>query len=185
MAHKKGKDRDPYGELTGPSVVDEIPLPPKKPSRKRKNNTQQKPSTLRGRGPEGMVTQKRAQQQFVNRFRKLNESLTEAEKEHKRKPDSASEKRIENIEDKISNAKADYFDSSGNWTGDMPRWIQNFIEAPTSLKGTKPRKRGGKVARKSGGKVSRKRGGKVVSKRGGGMVGRNGIIKGYKKGGQV
>ena len=27
MPHKKGKDRDPYGELTGPSVVDEIPLP--------------------------------------------------------------------------------------------------------------------------------------------------------------
>ncbi len=36
MPHKKGKDRDPYGELTGPSVVDEIPLPPKKPSKKKR-----------------------------------------------------------------------------------------------------------------------------------------------------
>ena len=116
----------------------------------------------------GMVTKDRAQQQFVNRFRKLNESLTEAERAHELKPDSVSEQRIEDIEDKISNAKADYFDSSDSWTGDMPRVIQDLMVAPRRLTGTKRRKSGGKVAR-----------------RGGGMVGRNKIIQGYKKGGQV
>ncbi len=97
MPHKKGKDRDPYGELTGPSVVDEIPLPPKKPSKKRKN-------------------------------------------------------------------KGDK---------DIP-----LIKAPT-----KPNKvpfTGGKAKKTPAVKRFATKG-----KRGGGMVGRNGIIKGYKKGGQV
>ena len=116
-----------------------------------------------------MVTKDRAQQQFVNRYRKLTESLTRAKKAHKRKPDSVSEKRIEDIEDKMDTAKADFFDTEGGLLGAMPKEMQDMVRAPIRLTGDPNR-------RKSGGKVAR---------RGGGMVGRNKIIQGYKKGGQV
>lgn len=120
-----------------------------------------------------MVTKDRAQQQFVNRYRKLTESLTRAKEAHKRKPDSVSEKRIEDIEDKMDAAKADFFDTEGGLQKKlfraMPKEMQFMVKAPIRLRGNPTR-------RKSGGKVAR---------RGGGMVGRNKIIQGYKKGGQV